>query len=308
MIVVDRRVFFQLASVGLISQMAWARLAGASRAEFWIGDDAGPGPGTIQFRNSDNTFGIGKPERQVAPKSIGLVSVTNDNSQFSLRLVFHQLREGRIFLSFNGTWWGSKGLDHEWQSKRNTPEGSECFTNFVVDRKVAMGLADALKISLHERKPLDQDLRATWTVPSAVMTHSAEPIPIRLQIENFGKSSRYVAPVVRRPGIGDYGFSFKIVRDGTPVPLLIEDLGYGVSSGAFAYTELAPGRTVSFSTDLRSWTEWMTPGQYSVDAVYGLRLSGKDPSARRTGGFPTDSDLADFWQASFAWRTDILVR
>jgi hypothetical protein len=62
---------------------------------------------------------------------------------------------------------------------------------------------------------------------------------------------------------------------------------------------------VSAGSDLRTWSDWNTPGHYIVDAEYGLPLSGVE---RRTGGFLTDSDLANFWNALFAWRADILVQ
>jgi hypothetical protein len=195
----------------------------------------------------------------VAPTSVELVSMANDNGMFQLRLkMAAQVPKDRWPVIGNaGTWW---------RAESHGGSGKEGSASFTLEREEAEGLAKAFGVPLRERTKLDQGLVYTWTVAKTATTKKGEKIAVRLRVRNRGK-----APIGFLVGgmyseRGDDRFVPEIQMGGKVVPLVTV---YG-ANGGMQYQTIAPGKSIEVVTDLRGYPQgaFATAGTYRVALRY----------------------------------------
>jgi hypothetical protein len=212
-------------------------------------------------------------------------SRTNDNSRFRVRVDTGPLADDATpSLRYSGGTLGNAS------SSRDRTSTSLWFD---VDRATAQILARGWGTPLHERAPLDADLRYTWRFPTEVTRGS--PITVTIVATNTGTHTVGFAVGGRQRGPRDNRFEFQVTRDGVSLPIIVApDFG-----GVMGYRALAPGDTVEVSADLRAWATLDRPGRYVVVATHETELT-KDGTVQ--------PGQADLWDIAPRGQGAIVVR
>ena len=266
-----------------------ARAAPAAPA-WWLGEPVEKAsPKQITAKRFGNRTIKATLISKVTPKSIDMTSSANDNSSFTMWVVFPKQKDTDVFLSLDGEYFMSDSYGHD-------DTGSQA--SFQLDRATAQRFAKALKIPLNERSKLDAGLRATWAIPARAPTDPKIAIPVKLRVKNAGTTTIGFVIGGRQRGPRDNRFVFNVSRNGKPVALKdAPDFG-----GISYYKKLAPGDEHELTVDLRSWAELATPGMYQIDVKYEGELA-------KDGVMPqTAAERKNLWDVSLAGQGGILVQ
>ncbi|MBA3462069.1 MAG: hypothetical protein H0T46_19070 [Deltaproteobacteria bacterium] len=257
---------------------------------WWIGETVSKaGPREITAKRFGGRTIKATLISKVTPKTIELMSTANDNSTFTMWVVFPKQKNTHVFVSIDGEWFMSDSYGHDDTASQ---------ASFQLDRATAQRLAKALNVTLHERSKIDAGLRATWAIPARASTDATAAIPVKLRVKNEGKTTLGFVIGGRQRGPRDNRFSFTVSRNGKPVPIKdAPDFG-----GISYYKKLAPGDEHELTVDLRSWAELGTPGMYQIDAKYEGELA-------KDGVMPsTAAERKNLWDVSLAGQGGILVQ
>ena len=279
-----RRLFF--ATPLLLAAGARA----APKPAWWLGQMTDqPGAKTITAHRSAGRTTLAVPQTRVTPRSIDITSVKNDNSQFTMWVVFPRQKDTDVLVHADGSWLVSESYGHDDTASQ---------ASFLLDRATALRMAKALGVPLGERTPLDEGLEASWSFPAKASALNKDPVTVKLVVKNAGKTTVGFVIGGRQRGPRDNRFSFSVSRNGTPVKILeAHDFG-----GISYYKQLKPGESVDLSVDLRSWAELSLPGHYQIDARYDGELAkdGKMPA--------TAAERKNLWDLTLLGRGGILVQ
>ncbi len=259
--------------------------------EWWLGTTAVKAtPKTVTTTRSGNRAGLAKPARKITPRSVEMTSHSNANTEFTMWVVFpRQTSDQDVLLSADGGWWQSESYGHD---------DSASQASFTFDRATATRLARELNIPLNERTKLDDGLQATWSIPATATIRPTDPITVRLQVKNAGKTTLGFVIGGRQRGPRDNRFSFAVSRNGAPVAVKdAPDFG-----GLSYYKALKPGEAHDFAVDLRAWADLATPGHYAVDVSYEGELA-------KNGVMPTTAtERKNLWDVKLTGQGGILVQ
>ena len=267
-----------------------ARGHAAPKPAWWLGAMTDKASGkTITAQRSAGRTTLGKLGAQVTPRSIDITSFKNDNSEFTMWVVFPKQADSDVFVNADGLWLVSESYGHD-------STGSQA--SFVLDRATAQRMAKALGVPLNERARLDDGIEATWSFPAKASALNQDPVTVKLVVKNAGKTTVGFVIGGRQRGPRDNRFSFSVSRNGTPVKI-IEAHDFG---GISYYKALKPGESADLSVDLRSWAELALPGHYQIDSRYEGELAkdGKMPQ--------TAAERRDLWDLTLLGRGGILVQ
>ena len=262
----------------------------APKPTFWLGtmNDGADGKKITAQRSTGRTT-LGTVQTQVTPRSIDITSVKNDNSQFTMWVVFPKQKDTDVFVHADGRWLIAESYGHD-------DTGSQA--SFLLDRATAQRMAKALGVPLDERTKLGDGLEAMWSFPPRASALNTDPVPVKLVVKNAGKTTVGFVIGGRQRGPRDNRFSFSVSRNGAPVKI-IEAHDFG---GISYYKALKPGESVDLSVDLRSWATLALPGHYQIDARYDGELAkdGKMPA--------TAAERKHLWDLTLLGQGGILVQ
>jgi hypothetical protein len=276
-----RRAFTAILALPLVAR------ADSSKPEFWSGH-------TIEKAQKGSILVDGKHVRlrnKFTPRETTMISQANDNSQFMLWVVADKQHGSDFqYLKIGSSWWTTNGTGSD-------SEGTK--TTFHFDRATAKTVAAALKLALHERTKLDDDLRYSWKIPSSAPMDKTIPIPVVVRIENTGKKPVGFFVGGRQRGPRDNRFIYVIKRNGTPVKIK-DGPDFG---GIGSYQKIEPGKHLEVTcTDLRAWFDFDLPGFYTIEARHESTLS-------KNGMFPnTAAEQAQVWDVAALGQGAIHVK
>ena len=267
-----------------------ARGHAAPTPAWWLGrmtDKAGPK--TITAQRSAGRTSRAVLQSKVTPKSIDITSVKNDNSQFTMWVVFPRHKDTDVLVNADGLWLVSESYGHDSTASQ---------ASFLLDRATAQRMAKALGVPLHERAELGEGLEASWSFPAKASSLNKDPVPVKLVVKNAGKTTVGFVIGGRQRGPRDNRFSFSVSRNGTPLKISeAHDFG-----GISYYKALKPGESADLSVDLRSWADLSLPGHYQIDARYEGELA-KDAKMPQTA-----AERRHLWDLTLLGQGGILVQ
>jgi hypothetical protein len=227
----------------------------------------------------------------VRPKRTVLFSEDNANTRFQLLVEFpsggHRCVDGAVVLgtsavSSNG--YGSNGRD--------------CSLSFQLDATLATSAARVMRVARQDRRPAGVRVQGTFA-PSAAVYRAGQLVEIVLTLQNPVGAPRVLRHQGgRQRGPRDNQFSFRITRDGQPVPE-VPGMDFGGLGGAAPFD---PGQSAQLRAPLDRWGDVSRPGHYVVECAYETQFS---PDGARPYD---DADRGAIWDRSFQGRITFDVR
>ena len=216
-------------------------------------------------------------------------SVDNANSRFELQLETGPLSDDAVPTLVVG--------DRHITTGGVNRDATHTSIDVTIDRDIAIQIAHALSIPLHERHRLDAGMRYTWKFPHEL--RPGAPAIITLVATNTGPTTVGFEIGGRQRGPRDNRFTFTVTRDDGTVLASKDGPDFG---GISYYKKLAPGQSAEVSADLESWAVLDRPGRYTVAASHETDLSkdGEMPSSPDSG--------ADLWTITATGQGAIVVR
>ncbi len=218
-----------------------------------------------------------------------ILSVRNDNSEFSLRLrevpAEQAGHQGHYLIIAAGHAlhvgaWGS----HE-ETKHMQ------FSTSLPSREIAADIAASLNTELVLRAHPGHMLQTTWT-PTQERFALGDDIKVRLQIKNVGETKVRFFRGGQQRGERDNQFRF-IARSGHGYGDAISDTGNPMHRGGLAaMQELSPGDTFSIEVSLDRWFRFEKPDTYLITGIYEIDLyADEDMSNPLWSDFATGDGL-----------------
>jgi hypothetical protein len=216
-------------------------------------------------------------------------SVDNANSRFELQLETGPLPDDAVPTLVVG--------DRHITTGGVNRDSTHTSIDVTIDRDIAIQIAHALSIPLHERHRLDAGMRYAWKFPHEL--RPGAPAIITLVATNTGPTTVGFEIGGRQRGPRDNRFTFTVTRDDGTVLASKDGPDFG---GISYYKKLAPGQSAEVSADLESWAVLDHPGRYTVAASHETDLAkdGEMPSSPDSG--------ADLWTITATGQGAIVVR